>query len=76
MIGWFYFKDHTGSAKSLSMCCPLEAVDVGVLIVGDRSLMKWLEYLLHHIDGHLASLQYKHVSKNVMVPSVSVLYPD
>jgi hypothetical protein len=51
-------------------------VDIGLLIVEARSLMKWLEYLLHHLERHLASLQCKHVSKNVMVPSVSMLYPD
>ena len=58
------------------MCCPVRAVDVGLLIVEARSPTMWLEYLLHHIEGHLASLQCKHVSKNVKVPSVSMLYPD
>ena len=32
--------------------------------------------MLHRIDGHLDSLQYKHILQNMMVPSVRMLYPD
>jgi hypothetical protein len=32
--------------------------------------------ILHRIEEHLHGLQYKHISKHVMVPSVRVLYPD
>ena len=32
--------------------------------------------MLHRIEGHLDSLQYKHILENVMVPSVRMLYPD
>jgi hypothetical protein len=32
--------------------------------------------MLHRIDGHLDSLQYKHILQDVMVPSVRMLYPD
>jgi len=31
--------------------------------------------ILHHIDGHLDSLQYQHILQNIMVPSVQMLYP-
>jgi hypothetical protein len=32
--------------------------------------------ILHRIEEHLEGLQYKHILKHVMVPSVRVLYPD
>jgi hypothetical protein len=32
--------------------------------------------MLYQIEGHLDSLQYKHILENVMVPSVQMLYPD
>jgi hypothetical protein len=32
--------------------------------------------ILHRIEEHLESLQYKHILKHVMVSSVRVLYPD
>jgi hypothetical protein len=32
--------------------------------------------MLHHIEVHLDSLQYQHISQNVMLPSVRMLYPD
>ena len=32
--------------------------------------------MLHRIEGHLDSLQYQHISQNVMLPSVWMLYPD
>ena len=32
--------------------------------------------ILHHIEGHMYGLQYKHILQNVMVPSVRMLYPD
>jgi transposase len=32
--------------------------------------------MLHHIEGHLDSLQYLHILQNVMVPSVRMLNPD
>jgi len=32
--------------------------------------------ILHHIEGHLDSLQYQHILQNVMVPSVQILYPE
>jgi hypothetical protein len=42
----------------------------------DPSWSGWNTYSITHIEGHLASLQCKHVSKNIMVPSVSMLYPN
>ena len=32
--------------------------------------------MLHRIEGHLDGFHYKHISQNVMVPSVRMLYPD
>ena len=32
--------------------------------------------VLHLIDGHLDSIQYKHILQNVVVPSVRLLYRD
>jgi transposase len=32
--------------------------------------------IFHRIEEHLDGLQYKHILKHVMVPSVTVLYPD
>ena len=44
------------------------------------SLVGWISHegagLLHCIEGHLDSLQYKHILQNVMEPSVQLLYPD
>ena len=32
--------------------------------------------ILHHIEGHLDSLQYQHILQNVMLPSVRMLNPN
>jgi hypothetical protein len=32
--------------------------------------------ILHRTEEHLEGLQYKHILKHVMVPSVRMLYPD
>jgi len=32
--------------------------------------------ILHRIEGHRDGLQYQHISQNVMVPSVRILYPE
>jgi hypothetical protein len=41
---------------------------------------RWISHegagILHHTEEHLEGLQYKHILKHVMVPSVRVLYPD
>jgi hypothetical protein len=32
--------------------------------------------MLHHIEGHLDSLQYQHTLQNVMLPSARMLYAE
>jgi hypothetical protein len=38
--------------------------------------MNGLEYSIIYKEKHRDSLQYKHILKHIMVPSVRVLYPD
>jgi hypothetical protein len=45
---------------------------MGLFTVGAGSHIKGL----HHIEGNLDGLQYKHILQNVQVPFVRMLYPD
>jgi hypothetical protein len=60
------------SVTTLSIYLPAHAVVMGLFIVGAGCHMKGL----HHIEGNLDSLQYKHILQNVQVPLVRMLYPD
>ena len=44
--------------------------DVGGWISHERAGM------IHHIEGHLDGLQYKHILQNIIVPYVRMLYPS
>ena len=57
-----------GERTTLSIYLPAHAVVLGLFTVGAG--------MLHHTEGHLDGLQYKHILQNVKVPFVRMLHPD
>lgn len=66
-----WFTDLGESVSAVSMWQPLHASATQVIIDGAG----WLSWMFHRVCNHPDCLHCKHLSKNLMMPSIRMLYP-